>query len=355
MNNSETKKINCIEGLRTIGWIGIFLCHFRYSMLPNLSLFIDKTPLSFFYSGNPYVRMFFVISGFVLSYKYFNFDISLQKIPKEMIRRYFRLMPLIFLFSLIIYIFMKLGFLKNLEVAEITNSKTFLASFNNFEPSIFRCLKEALFNNYLIGDALYIGPLWTIKYEFLGSLLVILSVSIFKNQKIRYLFYPIFLLAYKSYFNYFIIGMIICDLYLNQKINIFISNHKLIKTILILTGFLLFSMTNITSEKKLDRIIFGIGIILFFIGFINSTLMENIFGNKLMQLGGRISFSAYLIHWPIIETFSCYFVLLFYSKMDFNLLVLINCFISLFIIAFFSYFINKYIEPLGYKFCSKFI
>ena len=250
---------------------------------------------------------------------------------------------------------MKLGFLKNLEVAEITNSKTFLASFNNFKPSIFRCLKEALFNNYLIGDALYIGPLWTIKYEFLGSLLVILSVSIFKNQKIRYLFYLIFLLAYKSYFNYFIIGMIICDLYLNQKINIFISNHKLIKAILILTGFLLFSMTNITSEKKLDRIIFGIGIILFFIGFINSTLMENIFGNKLMQLGGRISFSAYLIHWPIIETFSCYFVLLFYSKMDFNLLVLINCFISLFIIAFFSYFINKYIEPLGYKFCSKFI
>ena len=52
----NSKRIDCIEGLRTIGWIGVFLCHFRGAFFPNAKIWMDSTPLRFIYTGNAYVR-----------------------------------------------------------------------------------------------------------------------------------------------------------------------------------------------------------------------------------------------------------------------------------------------------------
>ncbi|MBQ8317185.1 MAG: acyltransferase [Lachnospiraceae bacterium] len=341
----NSKRIDCIEGLRTIGWIGVFLCHFRGAFFPNATIWMDSTPLRFIYSGNAYVRLLFVISGFVISYKYFlkdKYDDALQDICK----RYFRLMPPILAAELFVFVLMNVGALRNAEVATMIGSENFLGIFNQFTPNIGTCLKEALFSTYFNGANAYIGPLWTMIYEYLGAIFVIAAVSILKKSNWRWIFYGVFLYANSNYYNYFVIGMLICDLYANFDIPLKIKERKL-SIIIALVGYTMLSMVNLNDSDKYSRIVFGIGIILFMLGVLSSDFLNKILGNKLMVKGGELAYSAYIIHWPIVETISCGLLLLFYDEVNYKLLVSIICIISFIFIVIFAYLMKKYVEPLG--------
>lgn len=171
-------KIKQLEGIRTVGWIGIFICHFRACFMPGISLWTDKTPLRFIYSGNPYVRLFFVISGIVTSLKYWsNFDS--KEICYDALKRYFRLMPSVLFAEISVYCMTRLNLLQNQRVAVLFGEGSFLGQFNRFEPNLFSCFKEALLLTWLFdGNATYIAPLWSLVYEFLGVLLVLAVLAV---------------------------------------------------------------------------------------------------------------------------------------------------------------------------------
>lgn len=196
---NDRKKINCLEGFRAIGWISVFLCHFFASFYPDIQTIFFKIPISIYNLGSVWVRIFFVISGLVISLKYFNKEISFDEIINDIIRRYFRLMPSIFISVFFAYILMKLGFYKNLEAGKITQAQSFLEQFNNFEPKILNVFKESFFKVYLKSGSTYIAPLWTISYEFLGSILTIITVLVLRHSNKRYLFYFLFFVFYKNF------------------------------------------------------------------------------------------------------------------------------------------------------------
>lgn len=129
------ERVRCIEGLRTIGWIGVLVCHFKGAFLHDVYWWTDGTPLKFLYSGNEYVRLFFVISGFVTSYKYWNIDDN-EVLSKDAIKRYFRLVPSVLVSEVVVCCLMKINLLKNAEVAVIVGSEDFLGRLNRFEPSV---------------------------------------------------------------------------------------------------------------------------------------------------------------------------------------------------------------------------
>ena len=349
METNSRGKIKSIEGLRTIGWIGVFICHFRGSFFPNAIWKTDLTPIRFIYSGNAYVRLFFVISGLVLSYKYFTKE-KYENALGDIIKRYFRLMPSILFAELMVYIFMKLDCLRNAEVAKIVGSTEFLGIFNQFKPDMWECLKEALFTTYFNGANGYIGPLWTMTYEYLGSILILCALNILKKSQWRWGFYVVFLMAFSSYYNYFIIGMVICDLFVNTTAVDYLNKNLYARVSCIVIGYIMLSMIQLNDSDKYMRIVFAIGIVLFMLGILSSDIMEKMFGNKIMLAGGRIAYSAYIIHWPLIETLSCSLVLMFY-----NLGVLCDGLIwGVFVITFIavvivSKFITDNIEPIGAK------
>ena len=82
------KKINCLEGIRTIACISVFLCHFRGAFSQEFSYWGDNTPLRILTAGNVMVRILFVLSGFVISYKYFAFQ-RYEEIPLDIFKRYY--------------------------------------------------------------------------------------------------------------------------------------------------------------------------------------------------------------------------------------------------------------------------
>lgn len=343
MNN---KRIGCIEGVRTIGWIGIFLCHFRMAFFPNTIIWLDSTPFRFIYSGDAYIRLLFVISGFEASYKYFlkdKYDDALQDICK----RYFKLMPSILVVELFVCSLMSLGALRNIEVAMLTGSEDYLGRLNRFIPNIASCLKESIFTTYFNGVNTYIEPLWTITYEYLGVIFVIATVSIIKKSNWRWIFYAVFLYANSNYYNYFVIGMLICDLYVNFDISMELEKRK-ISILSALVGYSMLSMVNLDDTDKYTRSVFGVGIILFMLGVLSSDFFSEVFGNKFMLKGGMLTYSAYIIHLPLIETISCGLFLIFYEQFDYRLLVVVIGLITFLFVVVCAVWLKKFVEPIGY-------
>lgn len=351
MQTRSKGKIKCIEGLRTIGWIGIFICHFRRSFFPNEIWGIDR----FVCSGNAYVRLLFVISGLVLSYKYFTNE-RYDNILGDIIKRYFRLMPSILFSELIVYFLMKFNCLRNTEVAQIVGSTEFLGIFNQFKPDILGCLKEALFTTYFNGGNGYIGPLWTMTYEYLGSILILCASSVFKKSRWRWCFYAVIFMAFSSYYNYFVLGMLICDLLVNTSIVDYLNKSFFSRALCFILGYIMFSMIQLDDSNKYTRIIFSIGITLLMLGIFASNSIKRILGNKIMLAGGRIAYSAYIIHWPLIETLSCALILMLYKKQMLSAeLIWVVLVITFIVVIIISEFITNNIEPIGVKIAKKII
>ncbi len=347
--SAETEKIAVLEGIRTIGWISIFFCHFKGAFFPDVVWWTDATPLRFFYAGNPYVRLLFVLSGFVMSLKYFGKG-AYGDALSDTLKRYFRLMPPILVAEIAVCLMMYGGVLQNIEAAEVLGSKIFLGAFNTQKPNLLLCLREGLFTTYLTGANGYIGPLWTMVYEYLGSLLIIAAHSIFRKTPWRWLFYLVVLVFFNGYYNYFVLGMLVCDLYQNQGMSDKIRKNRPLRALMIIGGFLLMTMTELNAREKTTRVLFSMGLFFFFLGILNSDIAGKILGNRVMRMGAKISYSAYIVHWPIIETLSCGLFLSLYTSVNNRELLSWGIFIVTFLaIVIVSELLTKWVEPIGLR------
>ena len=209
-------KIASIEGLRGIACLGIMLSHFVGAFYDWENMWFWDTPLSIMFTGETFVRLFFTLSGFVIGYKFFSKKKN-NNIPLNTFNRYIRLIPMIFLATLSTYLLMKFNLLFNQEAALISGSIDFLGSFNNFSPEFFDCIKDIFVDTFTKSGNIYVGPFWTIPYELFGVVIVLCAVSLFKNTKARYIFYAIALVFINSYYVYFILGMMISDIYSFEK------------------------------------------------------------------------------------------------------------------------------------------
>lgn len=280
-----TKKITSIEVLRTIGWFGVFLCHFKGAFLNNVRWITDNTPLSFIYSGNAYVRLLFVISGLVISYKYFaNSDFTDFK--ADVAKRYFRLLPPIVVAEAAVFCFMRFGCLRNFEVAKLVGSESFLGIFNQFEPNFLTMLKEAFATTYLTGANGYIGPLWTMQYEYLGAIYIMVACCLLSKSYLRYVFYFVNFVFYSNYYTYFVVGMFVSDLIVSDDIKTLFDTHKVFHVVFTLIGYLLMSCIFPNDSDKTSRVFFAVGIIIFLLGIIYSSTLDKIGSGRFFTWGG---------------------------------------------------------------------
>src|SRR5687767_11167726 len=102
----QKNKLEFLDGVRGVAAIIVVLHHFGIAFFPainfldpekihlgngQLELTIAKTPLNIFFNGGFAVSVFFVLSGFVLSYK-FHLSGSRQLLTTYAAKRYFRLL-----------------------------------------------------------------------------------------------------------------------------------------------------------------------------------------------------------------------------------------------------------------------
>lgn len=373
-----TEKILYIEGLRGLAMSMVVLNHFAAAFYPALvfgekalqhnsfELIIYKTPLNIFFSGIFALSVFFLLSGYILSFKFFKFHKREPIIP-SMVRRYIRLAIPTLISILIAYVLLSSHLFKNLSVSSITGSTIWFANFWNFKADLYNALIEGIFmTSIFIGNSTYNPVLWMMAYELAGSFLVYFVLEIFKHTKRRviiYLLLLIFTFIWKGYLMGFILGILICNLEYSSTINFSRYKNKFLGVALLL-GAVLFGSFPIASTKDTiyefiqipmlngsREIILAqtIAACLMFIAIKNLIILKKILELPFFRFLGRISFSVFFLHLIIIGSFSSNLFSILIGYLNYNQSVLITFLVSFPLIIVISFYFNKYITTNSLK------
>ena len=364
-------KLDYINGLKGIGAGIVYLCHFvfafyygMYSLEPadchlpgNWDVLIGGSPLNTLFSGNFAVRLFFVMSGYVLCLGYFRTR-DKKRLIQSALKRYIRLLPPILVTNLLICLLMLTGAFKNVIVAELTGS-AWLAGFNRCEPNWLHAVAEAVFGCFFVGTNQFNGVLWTIPFLFLGALMVYAVCYLIGEKKWRYAVYAVLgaALLLTDYAGIFW-GFVLCDVIHTQtKIIDWIKRQKWICWLIFAVGFYLSSYPS--AGANLGGTIYGwipivmvvpyhlAGALLLVAGVILLEPLQKFFALSAFVKLGNISYSLYLVHFPVIATVGCALFEIIFGKLSYNLAALLTFAVTTAVTLAVSAGFTKYIEPLG--------
>lgn len=373
------KKIAYIEGLRGCAALSVVFAHYFVGFYPSMytgnaaetnthsqiELFFAKSPLNFLYNGHFAVCIFFVLSAYVLSYRFFRTK-ELSIVSRSAIRRYIRLEIPIIVSVLFSWLMLKTGLYHNLSVAPMTHSQWWLGTWFHFAPDFYQALKESIWDCFFAFNhtTSYNSVLWTMGIELQGSFLVFSFLAVFGKTRNRLIPYLAMILIFaKGYYLCFVFGLILSDLHNSDYRVRGIIRHSVNRfTIALLLVFCalfgsffpdnrsaLFEFMNnkwLTS-LGLDLFIFyhTLGAVIVCFVVLNFIPLQKILSIGICSFLGRISFSLYLIHFPIICSLQCIlFTRIAGMGFRYGVVVLLSGFISLCVIMIASYIMTKYVD-----------
>ncbi|HEV7407063.1 MAG TPA: acyltransferase [Bradyrhizobium sp.] len=173
-SEGHVRRLKFLDGLRGWGAVFVLLYHVFSDGLPVDDTFGARLAYLVPFNGTLAVLVFFAVSGFSLSVRYLA-DGEVSAWLKIAAGRYLRLAIPIFAACLIVHVAMISGILD----PSAARLPKFVESLN-FDPTIGHLLRFSLldvFFDYRAAQT-YIGPLWTMSIELLGSFIVLLAIVI---------------------------------------------------------------------------------------------------------------------------------------------------------------------------------
>ena len=345
-----------LDALRGVFALMVILIHFP---LKN-SVWTDNFLVR---QSDMFVDFFFVLSGFVISYNYFNKITGFKSYYHYLKKRFLRLYPLLF-YSVLLYLI-------------------FLLIFNEYFPQyinrpespkmlLFLTLDSLTFMNSTIVFSPNLGmnyPSWSISAEMISYVIFGLTALFFGLNKkyiflISLLFSASFLFLKRNYMmegDWGFVRGIVC---FNTGIFTFLAYNRynsivlnkyleyLIPFILLLLFYCKWQLIGFQREVftlLTIPIFFGSSIFIYALskGFFVRVLLNNYF-----QFIGRISYSIYLNHGLVlILVTKIYFNVFKIPHTEFNILV--SIILSFIATIFYSHFTYKYIELKGMNLYTK--
>jgi peptidoglycan/LPS O-acetylase OafA/YrhL len=367
-----TEKITYLDGLRGVAAVNVMLMHFFIVLVPamiysdrmpshlgNLEQIFSSTPLGLIGAGNFSVCIFFVLSGYVLTHKYFKTkDRSI--IISGAVRRYIRLFVPVLAATILSFLLTSTGvFHYYLETVMISGNNNY-ANYWTFTPELVEAVEQAAWGTFFRGDDTYNPVLWTMTVEFYGSMLVFAMALLFGSLRIRWTFYfAAAVLFFNTYYLAFIIGMGLADTF-NGKTPVFKTSNKMILSTLLVSGLFLgsYPVGTVTSTSlygfldnglfqtpKFGYHILGAGMVMYVL--LNSRWLQNIFSSPVPAFLGKISYSLYLIHFLVISSLTCALFLAMHPILPYGAAVLISCVLSVLFIIPMSYMFYRYVDMTG--------
>ncbi len=326
------KKIFSLESLRGLAAFAVVLDHFFSALFPHTldgesamhtkyEWFLSNTPLQILINGPFAVSIFFVLSGFVLSYGYFKHPETYDLIGAT-IKRYFRLTPIVLAAILFSFLLLKL----NLYFNDDTGLMSLYVRDNSI--SVLYAIWQGLAGIYIVQPGIdSLNPVfWTIYYEMIGSVLVFATLALLGRDRRRTYVYPfIILILLSTHFSGFIIGMVLADLYVNRQ-SLFDSITKLpvfYKMGLLFLGVYLGSFPPIRTVETIGRIhqplffitgnyefnrmiIHNLAAIIFIVLLLCSRRLNRFLEFRVLTKLGGASYSLYATHQLILWSVGFY-------------------------------------------------
>lgn len=301
----------------------------------------------FFKGGFVGVDIFFVISGYLISVSIVN-DIENKKFSfkKYFERRLKRILPSYLAVLLISYLIINFIFIDkhlNYSINEILYSLVFLQNFYYWDQAGYFGLEnlyKPLLNTWSLAVEFQFYLFFPFLFYFLRKyILILILFSLILSIVFAARNFSYFLIVTR--FFEFGFGIIIYFLKKNNNTN----NIFFLKNIFFILGVLLLLFSTIYLDG--EKIFPGLNALLpcfgaFFVIYCSGqTKYDCLFNNRLLRFFGDISYSLYLIHWPLIIFYKYYLIKINLDYID-QIIIL-----SLSII--FSYFLTFYYEIYYYK------
>lgn len=365
MKGSQTNDILPLTGVRFLAVIMIFLFHYAYKITFAGTLLTGI--LNQFFLG---VQVFFVLSGFVICYKYFeNTEFKKNFLFTFYLRRFARIYPSFFLlttFTFTLWYFkteidssfwrlylLNITFLKGLSVEYYlsgigpTWSLTVEVIFYLFSPFIFLFFKQ---KKTLLWQVFF---WWVVGAVLFGLFSAFPFEGFFENVQFVY-FVTFFGRCFEFYSGIFL-ALHILGKYKSQKSVLLKFSFPFYTT----AGFLVMALiivfiykvsqlydteaSNTFAGIFLTNILFPLSVILFFFGLIKETsIIQKLFSSFLLQLLGKSSYAFFLIHTGVIATG----VEKYLSRNIFILFITLQI-LAIFLYKIFENPVNKWIRGKG--------
>ena len=261
-----------------------------------------------FFNGPEAVNFFFVLSGFVLSYKYIVRNRSMDIVPFY-VSRFFRLFPGFFLMVLAGALFqhrneLGLHFFKELFV------------FNKYE-----FWEEAFLLRF---HNKFYGPGWTLTFEMAGSFLMpfFIALALKERRLICYLIAVTVIIGNNLMCSYFFLYGVLASAYYSEISAASFRQTKWFRyrfPVLII-AVIFFSIRHIdgispfgptykylAAYLNLDFSVYaGLACFVFLVAILHSKKIQRVLENRILVFYGKISFSIYLVHVLVMDLLYLY-------------------------------------------------
>jgi peptidoglycan/LPS O-acetylase OafA/YrhL len=330
----EPRKNLTLEGLRGLACLNVVLAHYMFTFMPYAGHFLFPTGIvvqrfgiehwlakpyfSVFYNGSYPVSIFFVMSGWVLTAPFFRdggdpMRAALKRYPRLVIPAAGAI-----LFSWLLF---NLGLMGNQRAAEVGFAGWVREQYVHGVALFPDLLLNMLWGAPVNGQTEWDSPLWTLRIELLSPLLLFALIALFGKPK----------------------PLLITVVFTGIVVNIFPQNSLAIYPLAFLSGYLLnFALPYLQRARQFGLALLVLGIVFgafdysrhfsllvrmplpdlspyaWNLGNDRKALFHSI-GGLLTVAGvlagapgfrwlasrqiawlGRVSFSAYLLHWPLI-------------------------------------------------------
>jgi peptidoglycan/LPS O-acetylase OafA/YrhL len=319
------------DGLRGLAAVNVLLCHLFLAFLPGGFAFIypDTTtpdamrgvvdhvigfaPLSVLWNGQFAVCIFFVLSGYVLTKAYIERgDAMIFRLRAS--RRYLRLCVPIFGSVMFAWFVMSMGWSHAREAGALSGSR-WIADFWSKPPDFLEAVRDGLYGTVLGGWSRFNPTLWTMKIELLGSMFVFAYRSLtlpgrpgVLNFGVAVAFLAWFFPHDWPYYTAFLAGSHVGEARLTTSkpwLTVVLVG------VVICGGFDVspwYDWTHVVpladNERKALFNVVG-GVLLLYV--VRCGLLDGVLQSRVAQFMGRISYGFYLVHLPILLSFSAWF------------------------------------------------
>lgn len=308
-------RIQYFDGLKGLSTLMVLFGHF-VGAFTTLRFLKPVLGINLLLDGATAVHVFIMLSGMSICYSICNKTDIQKAIANTVLKRYMRLALPIVLPTIIAYILYRLGFMYNQQVAVETNNQwlsTLLPehiSVANFASSVvFGPIRSSL-----------ITPLWMMHYIFFGTFLIIpicICASAISKKLCKYgflLLMSVIMLKYDVYYFSVVLGVILF-VYMQDGCHRFGGG----KYLSVIALFIL--VIALCFEMKFIHIIRAITLVTL---IVHSPWLQRLLSTKPLQKLNGISYQIYLVHAPIICSWSCFFFITFGDSISMMALNLVS-------------------------------
>jgi len=315
-------------------------------------------PFGTMISGCYAVCIFFILSGYVLSYGYLGEKGVKIRIAAATVKRPFRLGGLVLASVLAGAFLWGSGLFFNGSVASIAGSTPWFDSFWHGDFKLYEFIGN-IFGSLFSSGVTYNPPLWTIRIELNGSLLVFAFVFFFGSLRYRLAILAILLIVFhRSFYQGFVFGILLADLSKNYATAFpaKLGRYAVLPVFILAVYFSSFpyyvptafpAATIYTALPKMKILGGGYAMLGALLTFILVDLLPRVKGHlesRFFLFLGKISYGLYVVHFLVIGSFSSWLFLRLRDHLGYEASFLAVVLISVPLMFWLAHLLTEYID-----------